>query len=237
MSTTNNALVIIGSGPGISNGVAHHFAQHRFSNISLIARSTSAVEKTKASLLSTHATRNLSIKTHTLDITDLPALRSTLAEISSIAPIECVFFNAARVRGLPFFEDTVEEISYDFAITNLALYEVAKWAMPQLVSMAEEGRDRDARPSLIVTNSLLPSQPVPALFSLSLTKAAQRNLAMSLEMEFKDKGINVAVISVGGQVAEGNAVLNPKTIAERIWGVYRRERGDYQFDTEILEES
>jgi len=135
----------------------------------------------------------------------------------------------------PFFEDTTDEIAYDFAITNLALYEVAKWAMPKLISLAESADDQEARPSLIVTNSLLPQYPIPALFSLSLTKAAQRNLVQSLGMEYAGKGINVALVSIGGRVDEAMNTLNPKTIAERIWAIYRRQRGDFRWDTEIME--
>ncbi|GAB7344217.1 hypothetical protein MBLNU457_2107t1 [Dothideomycetes sp. NU457] len=234
MSSTNNILLIIGAGPGISNSVAHLFASQRFSTIVLIARSTDSVERTKQSLQSTFSSKTLTITTHALDIANLPQLRQTLTQISSQGTIECVLFNAARVRMAPFFSDSTDEISYDFAITNLALYEVAKWAMPQLVSLADKN-DAETRPSLIVTNSLLPQYPIPALFSLSLTKAAQRNLVQSLSLEFAGKGVNVALVSIGGRVDESMNTLNPKTIAERIWGVYRRPRGEFRWDTEIME--
>jgi len=83
MATTNNILLVIGAGPGISNSVPHHFADQRFSSIVLIARSTDAVERTKQSLLSTFASKNLKITTHALDIANLSSLRETLTHISS----------------------------------------------------------------------------------------------------------------------------------------------------------
>lgn len=54
-------------------------------------------------------------------------------------------------------------------------------------------------------------------------------------MEFAGKGVNVALVSIGGRVDEAMKTLNPKTIAERIWGIFRRQRGDYRWDTEIME--
>jgi hypothetical protein len=56
---------------------------------------------------------------------------------------------------------------------------------------------------------------VPQLLSLSLTKAAQRNMVQSFAIAFKDSGVKIGVLSAEGQVKPENKVLNPKTIAER----------------------
>jgi hypothetical protein len=71
------------------------------------------------------------------------------------------------------------------------------------------------KPALLVTNSALPWDPVPQLLSLSLVKAAQRNMVQSFNRAFADRGVHVGLISVEGQVAPENKVLNPTTIAEK----------------------
>jgi hypothetical protein len=53
----------------------------------------------------------------------------------------------------------------------MALYRVAQWAMPRLQKFAES--NASAKPTLLVTNSAPPWDPIPQLLSLSLVKAAQ----------------------------------------------------------------
>lgn len=118
-------------------------------------------------------------------------------------------------------------------ITNSALYTTARWAIPKLRKLAES--QPSSSPSFFVTNSLLYKEPMPALFSLSLTKAAQRSLVESMRMTYQKDGIHVAVISVGGQVSPQAKTLNPTTIAEKIWELYKQPQDQWFFDLEILE--
>lgn len=45
-------------------------------------------------------------------------------------------------------------------------------------------QDKKAFPSIVVTSSILPQHPVPQFFTLSLVKAAQRNLVQSLSLTY-----------------------------------------------------
>ena len=96
--------------------------------------------------------------------------------------------------------------------------------------------DRTASPSLFVTNSLLYKEPSPLHFSLSLTKAAQRNLVQSLRGAYQKDGIHIAVISVGGIVSPEAKTLTPKNIAEKIWGLFKQAKTEWIWDLEILDE-
>lgn len=126
------------------------------------------------------------------------------------------FFNAARIvlGGLLESVETIEEnfevcafVSFGLRFhgnttlktTNIALYIVAQWAIPRLRALSASSAA--AKSSLLVTNSLLYANPIPHLFSLSLVKAAQCSLVMSLAKTFNSSGIHIALVTVGGAVA------------------------------------
>jgi len=125
--------------------------------------------------------------------------------------IEYVFFNAAHIVPGELSE-SAEIIEEDFKTTNIALYIVAQWAIPR--PQALSASSAAAKPSLLVTNSLLYADPIPQLFSLSLVKAAQCSLVMSLAKTFNSSGI---LVMVGGAVAPENKNLNPRNIADQTW--------------------
>lgn len=78
--------------------------------------------------------------------------------------------------------------------------------------------DPSARPAFIVTSSALPFNPIPQLFALSLTKAAQRNLVQSLHMTYASQGVHIGVVNVqGGPVSADHEVWNPANIASKAW--------------------
>ena len=79
---------------------------------------------------------------------------------------------------------------------------VAQWAIPRLQALSASSAA--AKPSLPVTNSLLYADSIPQLFPLSLLKAAQRSLVLSLAMTFDSSGIHIALVMVGGAVAPEN---------------------------------
>lgn len=68
-------------------------------------------------------------------------------------------------------------------------------------------------PSIIVTSSMLPQQPIPQLFTLSLVKAAQRNLVQSLSLTYALQGVYLGLINVGGPVSLEDETWNPTNIA------------------------
>ena len=105
--------------------------------------------------------------------------------------------------------------------------------MPQLLHLAKT--DAAARPSLLVTSSHLPRAPEPDIFVLSLTKASQRNLADSMAKAWGPQGVHIGVVSVEGYVGSEKTVLNPKNIASKTWELYRQERGNQDFEVNLVE--
>lgn len=106
---------------------------------------------------------------------------------------------------------------------------MAQRFIPQLTELAKE--DKDAMASLIVTSSMLPQHPIPQVFSLSLVKAAQRNLMESLAMTYD--GILLGLINVGGPVSPDAEVHNPTNIAEKAWEWFSKSKEQKSFEVHI----
>ncbi|GFF60696.1 uncharacterized oxidoreductase YhdF [Aspergillus udagawae] len=232
----NRTLLLIGSGPGIGVAVASLFAQQYFDNIALFARNPVQLEKDRETILASAASinRSVTVQTWQVDIGDLRRLEEALAQVAQFGDLECVYFNAARVAPSPVFEFPISGIEEDFRVSNLALYAVAKWAMPLLCAKATRGTD--CRPSFLVTSSLLPVDPIPELFALSMVKAAQVNLVKSLDKAFTPQGVHVGLVVVGGEVSPSAPALNARNIAEQAWNLFAQKREAWTGQVTILED-
>jgi hypothetical protein len=87
-------------------------------------------------------------------------------------------------------------------------------------------------PSFFVTSNMLWKDPIPQMFSLSMVKAAQRNLVMSLQKTYPS--VHTALLNVGGAVSKDDSYLNPNAIAGKFWELYSQEKGDWTKDMDVL---
>ncbi|EMC98402.1 hypothetical protein BAUCODRAFT_423825 [Baudoinia panamericana UAMH 10762] len=223
-------LLILGSGPGIGVAVGQVFSVRGFTHIALVSRDSNRLKEDQDKVLDAIQERGYScqVKTWACDLTDLNALKSLLNEIEDFGSLECVFFNPARVAGKPPLEESTEMILKDFTLTNLALYETAKWAIPLLKQASS-----DSSPSFIVTSTnQLWKEPFPDLVSLSMVKSAQRALVLSIHAKFGED-VHVALLSVGGVVSPAKKNLSPMSIAERCYELYKQPKGKWEREIEI----
>ncbi|RFU75742.1 hypothetical protein TARUN_6501 [Trichoderma arundinaceum] len=232
-SRSDNAIVVVGSGPGIGTNTAAIFAAKKFNKVALIARNPVQLEK-DAATVSDAANGNVIVKTYSTDILDPEKFNATLKQINQdLGTPEVVLFNAALVMESRHMEVSDEELLRDFKISTVALNSLSKWAFPQLVALAE--KDDTTKPTVIVTSSHLPEAPETNLVSLSMSKAAQKNFTRSLRLQFEPKGVHVAILTVAGYVLETNKKLNPKNIAEQAWNLYSQPKGSWTEDIRIEE--
>ncbi|QPC77990.1 hypothetical protein HYE68_008742 [Fusarium pseudograminearum] len=228
---SNATLLCIGSGPGIGRSVTSLFATKHYKNVALISRRPEQLKIEKAAVQEA-AGQSVNVQTYALDATDTDALLSALHRIEEdLGRIECVFYNAARVQKSAFFEYDLEEIEQDFKISVSALYTTLKYLMPRLVELADT--PSQYKPALIVTSSMLPFEPMPDLFALSLVKAAQLNMVRSLAIVYKPQGVHVGVINVTGFVSEEEKERNSKNIADKTWEWFTSDREDMPFEVRI----
>ncbi|TID14678.1 putative NADP(+)-dependent dehydrogenase [Venturia nashicola] len=231
MSATRT-IVVFGSGPGIGRSVAQEFASNGFNYVILLARNHTRLHQDKTAI--EKSCKDVKVDLLTVNLADKASLKETLAKIDLLSnDIECVFYNGARVAPSTLLEFPVEEVELDFKTTNSGLYLVAQWCIPKFQALAKSSSA--AKPSLLVTNSILYKNPVPAVFSLTLTKAAQRSMVECMYQTYKDGGIHCGLVSVGGEVAPENKALNPNNIARKTWGLFDQPKETWALEVEILE--
>ncbi|KAL7935112.1 NAD(P)-binding protein [Trichoderma chlorosporum] len=232
-SRSDNAVVIVGSGPGIGTNTAAVFAAKKFNKIALVARNPTQLEKDAATVTSA-SNGNVTVKTYSTDVIDPTKFTATLQQISQdLGTVEVILYNAAIVAESRHIEVSNEELIRDFMISTVALNNLSKWAFPQLTELA--AKDSSTQPTVIVTSSHLPEAPEINLVSLSMSKAAQKNFTRSLRLQFEPKGVHVALLSVAGYVLDNNQKLNAKNIAQEAWNLYSQPKGSWTEDIRIEE--
>ncbi|THW35027.1 hypothetical protein D6C89_09738 [Aureobasidium pullulans] len=207
----HGALFLFGSGPSI--GVRNHF-----SRIILLSRNSQRLSEEANSLSSDSP--GLQVDTVAIDLADTVSVSEALAGVDLLladSPLEVVVYNAARPIPSKFFEYELAELETDLRVSVGSLYTVANWAFPKFEAIRS---DMTLRPSFLVTSGGLYKSPMPAMFSLSASKAAQYNLIESLHKEYSPNGIHTALVVVGGSVSDESLYCSPAVIAEKFWELY-----------------
>ncbi|KAI8940843.1 hypothetical protein NX059_002104 [Plenodomus lindquistii] len=192
-------LILFGAGPGIGNHTASAFASAGLTHIILLSRNTSRLHDSDAPFI-TSSNPTVKVSTLRCDLADLDSLPNVLAQLDKLTQnenIEVIFFNAARIKPTEtVLSVDVKEIEEDLRTTILSLYLIAQHYLPVLTKTGSLGGS--VKPALLVTNSHLPWDPVPQLLSLSLVKAAQKNMVESFAKGWEGKGVHVGSVFVEG---------------------------------------
>lgn len=213
------ACLIVGAGVGIGQAVALAFAREGY-NIALASRSIAklkafapAVEKAGAS-----------VRTYAVDGGDESALRRLFADVrKDLGDPDVVVYNpAAHGVGKPT-SLTSDRLIADFRTNVLGALTCAQEAAP---AMKNKGRG-----TILFTGGGFAYEPAANYSSLSLTKAALRNLTFSLAQELGAHGIHVATVTVYGFIQSGSH-YDPARIAEAYLKLHKQAPGHFQ--TEVV---
>ena len=113
---------------------------------------------------------------------------------------------------------------------NVGLYVAASWAVPHLTSIAKQP---GTHPSFLFSNSGLWDHPIGDFFSLSMQKAAQHNLAGSLNQLLGPQGVHVASVNIGGILDDDNPVINAANSAQALVDLYEQDQKNWQWEIKI----
>ncbi len=202
---------IVGMGRGISLAVARRFATEGF-RIGMISRDADEL-------------RTLS--------SEFPASRYAVADagveaelrqaLRFLGPANVLVYNASAGHpGVPTMLSRADAMA-DFEVNVVGLLAAVQETAPAMRA--------DGKGTIIITGGGLALAPAAPLASLSIGKAAQRNLAFSLAAELEPVGIHVATVTVCGFVQPGTHFAAEK-IAEEYWRLHCQQAG--QFDREIV---
>jgi NAD(P)-dependent dehydrogenase (short-subunit alcohol dehydrogenase family) len=208
-----NHLLLIGAGPGVGAGVVRRFGREGF-------RSTLIARKAAGQLAAELRGGGLEIEAIGADIGDLDGYRKTLEGIFGApgAP-GVVVYNAALPDPGQILDTTIEQLRTAYDVDVVGAVVAAQVAAPVLRA-AGAG-------TLLVTSGGFADNPVPALATLSIGKAALRSAQTLVAADVREDGIHAATITIAGAVKPGTD-FDPDKIAELFWTAHTDPKDAWQ---------
>ncbi len=203
----NPVCAIVGFGSGVSLAVARRFGREG-SALALLARRAEAVEAHAADLRSA----GFAARSFAADAADKPSVQHAFAQIyEQMGEPDVLVYNAALLReGQPSELDS-EVLIQDFRVNVAGALLCAQQVIPAMRTQQ--------RGTILFTGGGLALQPMAQYASLSLGKAALRNLCYSLGQELEPHNIQVATVTIAGFVQPGTH-FDPDRIADAFWSLH-----------------
>lgn len=213
------ACLIVGAGPGIGQSVALAFAREGY-DIALAARDKGKLRAFQPGIEKLGAT----VRPYQVDAGDEASLRRMFADVRrDFGDPEVLVYNpAAHAVGKPTSLNT-DQLCADFRVNVAGALICAQEVAPAM-------RTRN-KGTILLTGGGFAYEPAANYASLSLGKAALRNLTHSLAQELGAFGIHVATVTVYGFVQSGTH-FDPARIADAYLKLHRQPPGHFQ--TEVV---
>ena len=213
-------IVIIGAGPGISQGVARKFGTEGF-RIALLARSESNLK----GLVNDLKLEGIEAIYAVCDVADEVSLKNALSEIrQSAGHAEMILYNAAAVSVKDILDQDWESIKSNLDISVGGYFNLMKAVLPYCMA--------NNTGKLFVTGGGFALQGDPQWTSLSVGKAALRNLVQAFQKRVEGTNVHIAQLTVCGYVNPQDEKYNPDAIAEQYWKLFNQKPGES--DHEII---
>jgi short-subunit dehydrogenase len=214
---SSKSCIIIGAGPGIGEALALAFAGEGY-DIALVARN---IAKFTEFLLEI-AKKGQRARAFSADAADEASLREAIAKAQhELGPCEVLIYNAASgLRGKPTQLKTA---------TILDEFRVNVTGALVAAQCVAEGMKQRRRGTILFTGGSFAYEPAAEYSSLSLGKAALRNLTFSLAQELGAFDVHVATVTVYGFVQRGTH-FDPQRIAHSFLQLHHQPKG--HFDVE-----
>lgn len=216
MADTNAPLTaIVGMGPGMGMALARRFGRegHR---LGLFARRADAlkelVDQLKAEGFHAHG--------HALDASDLAGMKKTLGGSNA----DVLIYNASIFR-----EATPSQLDPEELVTEFRAMAGGFLAAVQGVLPSMKTKDKG---TILLTGGGSAISPFASGASLSVGKAAQRSLLLSLAQELGGTGIHAATVTICGMIQPGTA-FDPDKLAEQFWQLHAQPKGAFELERVI----
>ena len=204
----NKSIIIVGAGPGLSAGVAEKFGNEGFT-VGLISRN----EKKLAQMQQDLRQKNITAYYTTADAYRAEELGGALRRLSrQVGRVDVLHYNAAALKMKDLMEETSDALVEDFKISTAHAFHSVKVLLEELKS---------AQGAILLTGGVFATNPSPAFGSLSLGKAALRNLAYQLHGVLQPEGVYVGTMTIDGYIQSNSETHSPKVLAEKFWEMYR----------------
>ena len=213
-------ITILGAGPGISNAVAQKFGKEGF-KVALIARNE---EKLK-SLVENLKEEGITAIYATADAGNETPLKNALFQIrEQWGHSKMILFNAAAFDVKDIFEQSWETVKAQLDVNAGAAFNLGKLVLTNCL--------KENYGKLFFTGGGFALQGDPVWTSLSVGKAAMRNIVQAFAKKVENTNVHVAQVTVCGYVNENDEKYSPKQIAEIYWKLFNQKQGE--FENEII---
>jgi NAD(P)-dependent dehydrogenase (short-subunit alcohol dehydrogenase family) len=211
--------LIVGAGPGIGRAVAEAFAREGY-DIALAARHPARLAEALREL----AKLGAAARAYPVEAGDEASIGALFAAVRQDLgdPDVLVYNPAVHSPGKPTTLNG-DQLAADFRVNVTGALLCAQHA-------ANAMKDR-GRGTILLTGGGFAHEPAANYASLSLGKAALRNLTYSLAQELGAYGIHVATVTVYGFVQSGTN-YDPARIAEAYVRLHKQAPGHFQ--TELV---
>ncbi|WP_028550797.1 SDR family NAD(P)-dependent oxidoreductase [Paenibacillus sp. UNC451MF] len=203
-------LVIVGSGPGVSAGIAKKFGSNGF-RVVLISRTKPSLERSLEDLHQVH------IESYgiTADASDPNSLKTAFKQIRSIYGVTNVLvYNAAHIVPGDPLSLTEKQLIEDFKVNTVGALTSAQQVIPDMVERKQG--------TLFFTGGGIALAPNPLYTSLSIGKAGIRSLALSMAETLSPYGIYVGQVLIADHVQKGT-YYDPDRIADVYWELFMKK--------------
>ncbi|WP_307475256.1 SDR family NAD(P)-dependent oxidoreductase [Paenibacillus harenae] len=214
-------LVIVGSGPGVSAGIAKKFGSNGF-RVVLISRTKSSLERSLEDL------RKIPIESHGIsaDASEPDSLKAAFKQIKdNYGATDVLVYNAAHIVPGDPLSLTEQQLIEDFKVNTVGALTSAQQVIPDMVERKQG--------TLFFTGGGIALTPNPLYASLSIGKAAIRSLALSIAETLSPYGIYVGQVLIDDHVRKGT-YYDPDRIADVYWELYnKKDQKEYLFKEEL----
>ncbi|MGW6446798.1 SDR family NAD(P)-dependent oxidoreductase [Lentzea sp. NPDC055074] len=225
--------VVLGAGPGLGMSIAHRFGREGY-DVVLISRRS----ERHAGFLASLADAGVKARAFAADVLDREQLASTL---DSLGPVDVLYYGPAATDLNVLPPEITVTTSDEVRAAMDSVYPAIDVTQRVLPGVVERGG------ALLFAGGLSAVRPMPVLGALTLSSAAVRNYALTLNAALAEKGVYVGTLTIGGvversdihKVVDANPeefgglsemLLNPDDIAEVAWQMtVKRDRAEEVF--------
>lgn len=213
-------ITIIGAGFGISFAVAQKFGKHGF-KIGLVARNEEKLKNQVAQLAESGIEAAYAVG----DVANESSLKNALLGImDTFGHADLILYNAGAADVKDVLEQSWETIRTQLDVNVGGAFSLGKIVLP--FCLAEN------KGKIFFTGGGFAFQGDPQWTSLSIGKAALRNLVQAFAKRVENTNVHVAQLIVCGFVNPADEKYSPDAIAEQYWKLFNQKPGE--FENEIV---
>ena len=199
-------IIVIGAGRGLGNAVAEKFGREGF-RVVLVARN----EEHLKSYAEDFRAKGLEAVTRRADASDFAGVAEVFREITEqYGTPDVVFYNA----GITLPDENID------AKTLVERYAVDTAGAYNVIKLADTPDFAQKNGAVLITNGIFAVYPHAGYLPLSMDKAALRAMILALSPVYKEKGIFIGSVRIGGVIGSTEHFM-PANIANEFWKLYQ----------------